>query len=77
MICESMTDKQNGKLKGSYPKVMQVQLQIMLSEEIKEFIKPGGMYETYLFKMFHHANHFEPLGSKFGIQMCYKYSEKN
>jgi hypothetical protein len=41
-----MTDEQRGKLKGSSPKVKQVKLRIMLSEEMKEFIKPGGTYET-------------------------------
>ncbi len=74
-ICESMTDEQRGKLKGGSPKVKQVKLRIMLREEMKEFIKPGGTYETYLWKMFHHATHVKLLGLKFGVQMCYHYSE--
>ncbi len=66
-----MTDEQRGKLEGSCPKVKQVKLQIMLSEEMKEFVKPGGTYEMYLWKMFHHATHVKLIGSKFSVQMCY------
>ena len=77
MICESMTDEQKGKLKGGSPKIKKVKLRIMLREEMKEFIKPGGTYETYLWKMFHHATHVKLLGLKFGVQMCYHYSENN
>ena len=72
-----MTDEQRGKLKGGCPKVKQVKLRIMLSKEIKEFVKHGGTYETYLWKMFHHATHVKLLGSKFGVQLCYNYSENN
>jgi hypothetical protein len=52
-------------------------LRIMLSKETKEFVKPGGTYETYLWKMFHRATHVKLLGSKFGVQMCYNYLENN
>jgi hypothetical protein len=76
-ICDSMTDEQRGKLKAVCPKVKQVKLRIMLREEMKEFVKPGGTYETYSWKMFHHATHVKLLGLKFGVQKCYNYSENN
>ncbi len=49
----------------------------MISEPLNEFVKPGGAYETYLWKMKQHQMHVKLLGSKFGVRMCYDYFREN
>jgi len=61
--CESMPDEKRANLKGGIPKVKQVELQIMLTEPLNDFLSPGGTYETYLWKMFQHQMHVKLLGS--------------
>ena len=72
-----MSDEKKQSLKGGTPKVRQVKLRIMMTEAINEFIKPGGTYEKYLWKMFQHQMHVKLLGSKFGVRMCYDHFKQN
>lgn len=49
----------------------------MLTEQLNEFLQPGGTYETYLWKMKQHQMHVKLMGSKFGVRMCYDYFQQN
>ncbi len=40
-------------------------------------MKPGGTYETYLWKMFFHVTHVRLLGSRFCMKMIYSYATTN
>ena len=75
--CEIMSDEKKQSLKGGTPKVRQVKLRIMMTEPLNEFIKIGGTYEKYLWKMFQHQVHVKLLGSKFGVRMCYDHFKQN
>ena len=68
---ENMSDEKKTKLKRGTPKVKQVQLRVMLSETMSDFMKPGGTYKTYLWKMFFHATHVRLLDSRFCMKMIY------
>jgi hypothetical protein len=46
----------------------------MLTETMSDFMKPGGTYETYLWKMFCHATHVKLLGSRLCMSMIYDYA---
>jgi hypothetical protein len=72
--CETMSDERKSKLKCGIPRVKQVRLQIMLTETMSNFMKPGGTYKTYLWKMFYHATHVKLLGSRFCMSMIYDYA---
>ena len=75
--CKNMWDAKKIKLKRGTPKVKQVRLRIMLSEAMSDFMKPGGTYGTYLWKMFFHATHTRLLGSRFCMKMIYDYAATN
>ncbi len=50
----------------------------MLSEAMSNFMKPGGTYETYLWKMFFCVTqHVRLLGSRFFMKMIYDYAATN
>jgi hypothetical protein len=75
--CENMSDEKKSKLKRGTPKVKQVRLRIMLTEMMSDFMKPGGTYETYSWKMFCHGTHVKLLGSRFCMNMIYDYAANN
>ena len=75
--CEYISEEKRRSLKGGTPIVRQVKLSIMMTEAINEFIKLGGIYEKYLWKMFQHQMHMKLLGSKFGVRMCYDHFKQN
>ena len=70
-LCDRMNDIDKSKLKGGSPRVKKVRLRIMLTESMNEFMKNGGTYENYMWKMYNHIAHVKILGSKFGSRMCY------
>ena len=70
-FCDRMNDIDKSKLKGGSPRVKKVRLRIMLTESMNEFMKYGGTYETYMWKMYNHIAHVKVLGSKFASRMCY------
>ena len=76
-LCDHMNDNEKSKLKGGPPRVRTVRLRIMITESMKDFMKQGGTYETYLWKMYHHIAHVKLLGSKFGSRMCYNHWKEN
>ena len=49
----------------------------MLSKAMSNFMKPGGTYEIYLWKIFFHATHVRLLGSRFCMKMIYDYAATN
>ena len=65
-LCKDLIDNKKSKLKGGTPQVKLMKLRIMLSESMEEFMKHGGTYETYMWKMYSHIAHVKVLGSKFG-----------
>ncbi len=72
--CETMSDERKSKLKRGTPRVKQVRLQIMLTEMMSNFMKPGGTYKTYLWKMLFHSTHVKLLGSRFCMSMVHDYA---
>jgi hypothetical protein len=69
-----MTDERKSKLKHGTLRVKQVWLQIMLTEMMSNFMKPGETYKTYLWKMLFHTTHAKLLGSRFCMSMVYDYA---
>ncbi len=75
--CNSMPSEKLCSLKGGHPKVKKVKLRIMLTEEVDDFVCPGGTYENYLLKIYHHIAHIWLLGSRFATKMVYDYFNSN
>jgi hypothetical protein len=46
----------------------------MLTEMMSDFMKPGGTYKTYQWKMFCHETHVKLLGSRLCMSMIYDYA---
>jgi hypothetical protein len=45
----------------------------MLTEAMSDFMKPGGTYKIYLWKMFCHATHVKLFGSTLCMSIIYDY----
>ena len=53
-----------------------IKLQVMISEMMRDFMKPDGTYQTWLHSMFFHISHVKVLGTKFCGKMCYDVAEE-
>ncbi len=63
-LCNQMNNNEKSKLKGGPPRVRTMQLHIMITESMNDFMKHGGTYNTYLWKIYHHIAHVKVLESK-------------
>ena len=73
--CELMQEEMKKKLKGGYPKVKKQKTRIKVSELMKDFVKPGGTYEKYLWTMYYHVTHVKLLGTESCAKKTYEFAK--
>ncbi len=74
-ICSLMGQEEKEELKDGPPSIKMIKVRAKLAEKMKDFMKPGGTYEEFMWKMYYHAAHARLLGSRFCGRMCYEFAE--